>query len=419
MKDEQKPRGKKGKPTEGFDYGTFEREAIAGLQSGKGLIGEEGVLTSLVQRIVNAALNGEMTAHLRQEQDLGRDNRRNGPLPKQIDTDLGEISITTPRDRKGTFEPQLVGKWQRQLGTGLDKQILSLYAKGHSYSAIQEQLKSIYGIEYSTGSISEVTEQVWSEVQAWQQRPLQSFYPVIFLDGIYFKTREGGKTTTKVVYSVYGIDAEGRRDVLGIYIRESEGAHEWGRVLEDLRKRGVEDVLFFCVDGLKGFSDAILEVFPMSLVQRCIVHMIRNSTRFVSYKHIKEVCAGLKAIYTASDVTAAEIALSAFKEKWDKTYPDIARAWEKDWTELVGFLDYSEHVRRMIYTTNAVEALHRQIRKVTKTKGAWVNDKALMKQLFLILQYSEDSWGRKMNDWKSIAKELKDKFGERFEKHAW
>ena len=371
-------RDKKKPLTQVFDYGEFEREAIDGLQSGKGLVGTEGVLTSLIQRLVNAALNGEMIGHLREEKLEGHANRRNGKLGKQLDTELGEISIETPRDRLGKFEPQLVGKWQRQLGTGLDKQILLMYAKGHSYSDIQYQLKTLYGLDYSTASLSEVTEQVWSEVLAWQQRALQAFYSVIFLDGIYFKTREGGKSMTKVIYSVYAVDAEGRRDVLGVYIRESEGANDWGLILEDLRRRGVEDVLFFCVDGLKGFSDAILEVFPQSLVQRCIVHMVRSSTRFVSDKHIREVCAGLKAIYTAADVTGAEVALSAFKEKWHKLYPDIAKSWEKDWTELVGFLDYTENLRRMIYTTNAVEALHRQIRKVTKTKGSWVNDKALL-----------------------------------------
>lgn len=419
MKKTRQVKSRNGVADQTFDYEDFEREAIAGLQSGKGLVGTEGVLTSLIQRLVNAALRGEMSQHLREGEERGESNRRNGKLTKQLDTELGSIEITTPRDRLGSFAPQLVGKWQRQLGTGLDSQILSLYAKGHSYSDIQHQLKVLYGIAYSTGSISEVTEQVWSEILLWQQRSLQSFYSVIFLDGIYFKTREGGKSATKVIYSVYGIDAEGRRDVLGIYIREAEGAHEWGRILEDLRRRGVEDVLFFCVDGLKGFSEAILTVFPQSLVQRCIVHMVRSSTRFVSDKHIKAVCAGLRAIYTAADVNGAEIALSAFKEKWDKLYPDIARSWEKDWGELVGFLDYTENVRRMIYTTNAVEALHRQIRKVTKTKGSWANDKALMKQIYLTLQYSTDSWNRKVFNWNSIAIELKEKFGERFEKHQW
>jgi putative transposase len=418
MNNKRKPWGKKQDDSQAFDYVEFERRAIEGLQSGKGLVGTEGVLTSLVQRIVNAALSGEMVHHLCEEHVIGHSNRRNGNLTKQLDTEMGAVSIQTPRDRLGNFEPQLVGKWQRQLGTGLDKQILSMYAKGQSYSDIQDQLKTLYGLDYSTGALSEVTEQVWVEVLAWQQRVLQSFYCVIFLDGIYFKTREGGKSTTKVVYSVYGIDAEGRRDVLGIYIHESEGANDWGRILEDLRRRGVEDVLFFCVDGLKGFSEAILEVFPQSLVQRCIVHMVRSSTRFVSDKHIRAVCADLRAIYTACDINGAEIALSAFKEKWHKLYPDIAKGWEKDWTELVGFLDYTENLRRMIYTTNAVEALHRQIRKVTKTKGSWMNDKSLLKQIFLTLQYS-NGWNRKVHNWKSIAKELKEKFGPRFEKHVY
>jgi transposase-like protein len=330
---------------------------------------------------------------------------------------MGAVEISTPRDRLGNFEPQLVGKWQRQLGTGLDKQILSLYAKGHSYSDIGHQLKELYGLDYSKGSISEVTEQVWSEVLAWQERPLLSFYSVIFLDGIYFKTREEGKSATKVIYSVYGVDAEGNRDVLGIYIRSSEGALEWGRILEDLRKRGVEDVLYFCVDGLTGFSKAILEVFPLSIVQRCIVHMVRSSVRFVGDKQMKAVCADLRSIYTAADEVNAQIALCAFKQKWDTKYPEIARAWEKDWHELTPFLDYGEHIRRMIYTTNAVEALHRQVRKVTKTKGSWTNDKALIKQIYLTLFYGTGGWNRKVFAWNTISRELLDTFGSRFEKH--
>lgn len=400
-----------------FDYASFEREAITGLQNGAGLLGTEGVLTSLVQRIVNAALSGEMQGHLKSDKREGISNRRNGHVKKQLDTELGQVEIATPRDRLGNFEPQLVGKWQRQLGTGLDKQILSLYAKGHSYSDIGHQLKELYGLDYSKGSISEVTEQVWSEVLAWQERPLLSFYSVIFLDGIYFKTREDGKSATKVIYSVYGVDAEGNRDVLGIYIRSSEGALEWGRILEDLRKRGVEDVLYFCVDGLPGFSKAISEVFPLSIVQRCIVHMVRSSVRFVGDKHRKAVCADLRSIYTAADEVNAQVALCAFKQKWDAKYPEIAKAWEKDWHELTPFLDYGEHIRRMIYTTNSVEALHRQVRKVTKTKGSWTNDKALIKQIYLTLMYGTGGWNRKVFGWNTISRELLDAFGSRFEKH--
>ncbi|MFM7401340.1 MAG: IS256 family transposase, partial [Bacteroidota bacterium] len=312
----------KGSSEEGsFNYDEFEKEAIDRLKEGAGLVGSDGVLTGLIQRLVNAALSGEMNAHLKQERLAGVKNRRNGHTSKQLDTELGPVLISPPRDREGNFEPQLVGKWSRQLGTGLDRQILMMYAHGNSYGDIQAQLRQLYGLEYSTASITEVTEQVWVEVAAWQQRTLERFYSVIFLDAIHFTTREGGKAVKKAVYSVYGVDAQGERDVLGIYIRDAEGAKDWGRVLEDLRRRGVEDVLFFCVDGLSGFSEAIWEVFPQSFVQRCIVHMIRSSTRFVSDKHLKSVCADLRAVYTAADQIQAQLGLEAFRQKWDAKYP--------------------------------------------------------------------------------------------------
>ena len=402
---------------ESFDYDGFEAEAINRLQKGDNLVGTDGILTGLIQRIVNAALSGEADAHIKQERQDGLANRRNGYTGKTLDTELGPVAISPPRDRAGSFEPQLVGKWERQLGTGLDRQILSMYANGNSYGDIQHQLKQLYGLEYSPASIAEVTEQVWAEVSAWQQRSLLPFYVAIFLDGIYFTSREGGRAVKKVIYSVYGVDAEGQRDVLGIYIRDTEGANDWGRVLEDLRKRGVEDVLFFCVDGLSGFSEAILEVFPMSFVQRCIVHMVRSSTRFVPDKDIKQVCAGLRHIYASADELQARVALEAFRVEWDKKYPEIAKAWEKDWTELMAFMDFGEHIRRVIYTTNAVEALHRQIRKVTKTKGSWVNDKALLKQIYLILMYGRGGWKKKVFNWNAISRELCERFGERYMAH--
>lgn len=415
----KKVRTKSKGPSDGgsFDYDEFEKEAISRLKEGAGLVGSEGVLTGLIQRLVNAALSGEMSAHLKEERALGAENRRNGHTSKKLDTELGPVAITPPRDRGGRFEPQLVGKWSRQLGTGLDRQILMLYAHGNSYGDIQLQLRELYGLDYSTASISEVTEQVWGEVSAWQQRALESFYAAVFLDGIYFTTREGGKSVKKVVYSVYGVDAEGGRDVLGIYIREAEGAREWGRVLEDLRRRGVEDVLFFCVDGLEGFSEAIGEVFPHAFVQRCIVHMIRSSTRFVSDKDIKAVCADLRSVYAAADEAQAQVGLAAFRQKWDNKYPEIAQAWEQNWGELMLFMDFGENIRRMIYTTNAVEALHRQIRKVTKSKGSWVNDKALLKQLYLILTYGRGGWKRTVFNWNLISRELRERFGQRYSQH--
>lgn len=404
-------------PVTGFDYSEFEREAISGLLSGKSLLGSDGVLTGMVQRLVNSALKGEMGVHLESEKEKGLSNRLNGHVSKGLITDLGEVGILTPRDRNGTFEPQLVKKWDRHLGTGVEQQILWMYALGNSVGDIQHQLLKVYGLNYSTGNISGITEEVWAEVLLWQQRALLPFYSVIFLDGQHFKTREDGKMTTKITYTVYGIDAEGQRDVLGVYIKPSESSNNWGLVLEDLKKRGVDDVLFFCVDGLTGFSDAILAVFPQSYIQRCIVHMVRSSIKFVASKDMKAVCADLKTIYTAADEPQAGIALLAFKLKWDKKHPQISQAWEENWNELFLFMEFGQHIRRMIYTTNSVEALHRQIRKVTKTKGGWVNDKALLKQIYLILFYGRRGWDRKVENWVAISKELTDRYGLRYSKH--
>lgn len=402
---------------ESFNYEEFEREAISGLLSGKSLLGSEGVLTGMIQRLINSALKGEMQVHMDSEKSNGIPNRLNGHVSKGLQTELGEVGIKTPRDRNGSFEPQLVPKWERHLGSGVEQQILSLYALGNSIGDIQHQLHKTYGLSYSSGSISSITEAVWAEVLSWQQRPLLSFYSVIFLDGQYFKTREEGKMATKVTYTVYGIDAEGQRDVLGIYIKESESSNNWGLVLEDLKKRGVEDVLFFCVDGLSGFSESILSVFPQSYVQRCIVHMVRSSTKFVADKDMRAVCADLKTMYAAADEAQATVALEAFKLKWDKKHPQISKAWEENWAELFLFMEFGPHIRRMIYTTNSVEALHRQVRKVTKTKGGWVNDKALLKQIYLILFYGRRGWDTKVQNWVAISKELTQRYGLRYSKH--
>ena len=352
----------------GFDYNGFEKEAIQGLMQGRDLVGTEGVLTGLIQRIVNAALEGELDSHLKEGKSRGEKNRRNGHTSKQVDTSLGSVGISPPRDREGNFAPQLVSKWNRQLGTGLDQQILTLYASGNSVSDIQRHLQSIYGIEYSAGSISMITDRVMDELINWQQRVLASMYVIIYLDAIHFKIREEGKVQTQAFYTVYGVDVNGHRDVLGLYLGEHEGAQQWGRILEDIRKRGVEDVLFFCVDGLKGFSEAILQVYPMSFVQRCIVHMIRTSIRFVGSVDIKKVCADLRKIYAAADINQAEMALDSFDQTWSHKYKEIAAAWKANWVELMAYMLFGKDIRRIIYTTNAVEALHRQLRKATKQK---------------------------------------------------
>jgi putative transposase len=409
---------KKDLSSEEFDYKNFEKEAIAGLYAGKELLGSGGVLTGMVQRILNAALSGEVIHQIKEDKLAGINNRRNGHTSKTLNTPVGPVEISPPRDRNGSFEPQLIPKWDRNLGVGLDKHILLMYSNGNSYLEIQYQIKELYGLDYSTGAIAEVTEQVTVEIAKWQQRPLLDFYAVIYLDGIYFTSREDGRSSKKVMYSVYSIDAEGNRDILGIYLRDAESSKEWGLILEDLKKRGVSDVLFFCVDGLSGFSEAIQSVFPLSFVQRCIVHMIRSSLKFVSDKDSKELCRDLKGIYGAADETNARIGLEAFKVKWDKKYPSIAKSWESNWSDLMVFMGYGYEIRRMIYTTNAVEALHRQIRKVTKTKGSWVNDKALVKQIYLTLMLGRRGWQKKVFGWKTISNELDKTFGERYTKHT-
>jgi len=392
-------------------------EIVNRLYNGDPVVGDGGIFTDLLQALVNAALEGEMDYHLQEVKSDNKDDRRNGHTHKVVKSRVGPIAVNTPRDRDGSHEPQLVKKWERELGTGLDDVILSLYARGQSVEDVRHQLMELYGVEVSVGAISAVTDRVWNEILEWQQRPLAPCFPIVYLDAIHYKVREDGKVISKAVYSVYGVSVDGQRDVLGLYLNDSEGSRQWGLILEDIKRRGVEDVLFFCIDGLTGFQDAIENVYPDAMIQRCIVHMIRNSTRFVLDRDIKAVCTDLRCIYTASDRQQAALALESFGTKWDVKYKEIRPKWEANWTELMQFMDYSHNIRRMIYTTNPVEALHRIMRKVTKTKGAWSNDRGLIKQLYLTLMHNKQSWNRTAFSWPTIQKELIDQFGQRFERY--
>lgn len=395
-----------------FDYAAFEKEAIAGLTAGKGLIGENGVLTGMIGRLLRAAYEGEIGAHLT-EQGTG-DNRRNGHTGKTIRTSLGPVAVRPPRDRDGTFEPEIIKKWDRTLAPELEQQVLHLYGIGNSYENIQAHLKRMYGVNYSPSFLSHITDQVYEEIEQWRNRPLEERYFAIYLDAIHYKVRENRKVVTKAVYSVYGVNMEGERDVLGLYIGEAEGARHWARVLENIRDRGVKDVFFFCVDGLNGFSEAIEGIFPEAINQRCIVHMVRTSLRFVSYRDYKAVCKDLRAIYTQDTAEAALGKLVEFKDRWRDKYPEIAAKWEKNWRELSPFFDQPEALRRVIYTTNAVEALHRVLRKATKTKGAFISESALEKQLYLTLVHNQRSWKKKVRGWPDILRALRNNFPERF-----
>lgn len=396
-----------------FDYSKFEKEAIQKLREGKGLTGEGGALTGLIKRILEAALDEEMEAQLPELKASDPENRKNGHTKKTVKTGLGPVNIHPPRDRKGAFEPKLIGKWDRSLAPEIEQQILALYGIGTSYTDIRFHLKRMYGMEYSEAVISGITDRVCDEIAQWKQRALSRLYTVVYLDAIHYRVREDRQVQTKAVYSVMGVNLQGERDVLGLFIGEAEGAKHWGRVLENLKDRGVEDVLFFCVDGLNGFTEAIQGVFPKATVQRCIVHMVRTSLRFVNWKDYRPLCKDLKTVYKADDNELGWQALQEFGKKWDKKYPEIREKWEKNWVELSPFFDYPEQLRKIIYTTNAVEALHRILRKATKTKGAFTNDKAIEKQLYLALKYSEKSWKRSVQGWSDIIRTLIREFPER------
>jgi len=392
------------------------QEILRGLYEGKSLLGKEGVFTDLLQGFVNAALEGEMDEHMDLSKEKGETNRRNGHTKKHLKSDLGKVSIKTPRDRNGEFEPELVKKRSRSLTTGIDSIILSLYARGHSIEDVRRHIEEIYGIQMSAGSISAVTQRVWQEVLDWQQRPLDPCYVLIYLDAIHYKVRQDHHVGVKAIYSVYAVDTEGKRDILGLYIGQNEGANKWGLILEDIKRRGVEDVFFFSIDGLSGFKQAIEYVYPHSIVQRCIVHMLRDSTRFVNYKHREKIYRDLRKVYKAADENQAKQAFEVFRQKWDKQYPRVSKKWQNNWDDLMVYMNYTERLRTMLYTTNPVEALHRIMRKTTKAKGAWSTDNGLIKQLYLSLKYNKKSWNGQVMHWNPVRREIINKFGERFTK---
>ncbi len=387
------------------------------LYSDQPLLGPNGVFTELLQSLVNASLEGELDAHLNEEKKWGKSNRRNGHTSKKAKSSAGELSIKTPRDRKSRFEPSLLPKRQKELKGGLEGAILALYAQGNSNEDIHRMLHQIYGINYSTSAISTITDRVWPDILAWQQRPLHSAYVILYLDGIFFRVQQDGRFQERTLYSVYGVDVEGNRDILGLYINKREVAEQWLLVLEDLKRRGLEDVFFVCIDGLPGFKTAIHAVFPEAIIQRCIVHKVRNSVRYAADKEYKALCADLRKVYSSADRLQAEIALDQFEQKWEQKGQRIAEIWRKDWDELMAFMDFSQDLRRMIYTTNPVENLHRVIRKVIKSKGAWISERALTKQLYLALIQNQKSWNRRAYGWKAIQEQLEFKFGDRFAKY--
>jgi putative transposase len=391
---------------EQFDFIQFQQDAINKLKSGQPLTGKDGVMTPLIKQILEAALEGEMASHLSECDEQGQINRRNGKTKKIVKTGTGEFELETPRDRDGSFEPEIVKKRQTVLNESLDNKVLSLYAIGMSYEAIAEHLAEMYGLEVSTAKISQITDKLLPLINEWRNRPLDSVYPIVFLDAMHFKVRVEGKVVSKAIYSILGVNRNGCKDVLGIYLSESEGAHFWLAVLNDLHARGIQDILIASIDGLKGFPDAIAQVFPKTEIQLCVVHQIRNSLKYVVSKDQKAFMLDLKRVYQATSKDLAEHNLLELNEKWGKKYPAVMKSWQVNWENLSAYFKYPEHLRRIIYTTNIVEGFHRQVRKYTKTKGAFVSENALIKLIFCACEKIVEKWNQPMHNWALIASQL-------------
>jgi putative transposase len=390
-------------------------QLMAGAASGEEITGQGGLLGQLTKRMVERAMEVELTDHLgfepHQEPPGGAGNTRNGSTPKTLITEHGEVRIDTPRDRAGSFEPQIVRKRQRRF-EGFDDKILALYARGMSTRDISAHLEEIYGVEVGRDLISKVTDAVMDDARAWQTRPLDDVYPVVFLDALVLKIRDGGTVQRKACYLALGINLDGDREVLGMWFQDTEGAKFWMQVLTELKHRGVQDILIACVDGLKGFPEAIEAVYPATTVQTCIVHLIRASLRYVPRRQYEQVTKDLRPIYTAINPDQAFLALEAFEAKWGELLPIVPRMWRDAWQHVIPFLAFEPEVRRVIYTTNAIEALNRQLRKATKTKGSFPSEEAAIKLLYLAIQNAVPQWTR-TRGWTKAMLAFKIQFGDR------
>ena len=377
---------------------------LADYKTPEDLIGEGGLLKQLTKRLVERALQTEMVEHLgyAKHESVAHPtgNTRNGTSKKTLKGELGALQIEVPRDRNGSFEPRLIPKHQTRW-TGFDDKILSLYARGMTVREIQSHLEEMYGTEISPTLISSVTDAVMEDAKAWQSRPLDVLYPIVYLDCIHVKTRDNGAVRAKAVYLALGINLAGEKELLGLWIAQTEGAKFWLQVVTELKNRGVQDIFIACVDGLKGFPEAIETVFPKTAVQLCIVHMVRYSLNYVSWKLRKAVAADLRVIYSAATVAEAEAQLAAFAEKWGEAYPPIVQSWRRNWARLIPFFDYPPEIRKVIYTTNAIESVNMSLRKITKNRGAFPSDDALLKLFYLALQNISQKWTMPIRDWKA------------------
>jgi putative transposase len=389
---------------------------LSGYQKPEDLLGENGLLKELTKALVERALEAEMTEHLghgkHEAVSNPTGNTRNGKSRKTLKGDFGALPIEIPRDRHGQFEPQIIAKHQSRW-TGFDDKIISLYARGLTVREIQCHLEELYGTEVSPTLISTVTDAVAEEVKAWQSRPLEPIYPIVYLDCIHVKVRDTGAVRVKAVYLAIGINLNGEKEVLGLWIAQTEGAKFWLQVVTELKNRGVQDIFIACVDGLKGFPEAIETVYPQTAVQLCIVHLVRNSLNYVSWKMRKQVADDLKRIYQSATVDDAEQRLTEFEAQWNDAYPSIAQIWRRNWSRIIPFFDYPPEIRRIIYTTNAIESVNMSLRKITKNRGSFPSDEALSKLFYLALMNISKKWTMPLHDWKAALNRFSIQFDER------
>lgn len=386
----------------------IEKKALEQFKSGKSLFGKDGAFAPLLKSFIEKALESEMDAHL-DEQQRNQGNKRNGKGRKTIKSSAGSFEIETPQDRHSNFEPELVKKRQTILAESLEEKIIGLYGLGMSYRGISEHIKEMYDTDISHTVLTQITDKIIPDVKEWQSRPLEAVYTIVWLDAMHLKVKEEGKVITKALYNILGVDTEGKKQILGVYFSESEGANFWLQVLTDLNNRGVKDILIASIDNLKGFAEAIQSVFPKAEVQSCIVHQIRNSLKYIASKEQKEFLNELKGVYKADTKEIAEIELDKLAGKWQSKYPVVIDSWRNNWDKLSTYFQYTAPIRKLIYTTNPIEAYHRQVRKVTKTKGAFPNEMSVLKLVYLATRKIEDKWSS-IQSWGLIIQQLAIRF---------
>jgi transposase-like protein len=390
----------------------FEKKVLDQFMSGKSLFGKDGAFAPMLKNVLEKALSAEMESHLC-DNERSHGNKRNGKGKKTIKSSFGSFDIETPQDRHSNFEPEIVKKRQTILADNLSAKIIGLYGLGMSYRDIASHIKELYDTDISHTVLSQITDKIIPDIKSWQSRPLEPLYCILWLDAMHYKVKVDGKVKHRALYNILGINKDGYKDILGMYISESEGANFWLSVLTDLNNRGLRDILIACTDNLKGFTEAILSVFPKAQIQKCIVHQIRNSLKYVASKDQKEFMRDLKLVYRAATKDLAEDALLSLEEKWGEKYPIVIESWQNNWEELSQYFQYTAPIRKIIYTTNAVEGFHRQVRKVTKTKGAFTNDTALLKLVYLATMNIQKKWTSPLTNWALTIQQLYIKFGDR------